>query len=465
MADNQGRGKHFYQPQAGDNPYATGASDRRPRHYGHADAQQGSGSAFERPTAGPAMGHGAVGMRSELGSDGHFSERRPRRSHRRRNALIGLAVIVVLAGVGVWLYFNPPFFDVSVNGTRRTVNAGATIQSVIDEGYASPKAGNLIAVDGSVATAGGGTAFTATVNGSEVTDGATSLKRGDDVQISDGTDQNETFTEKTEAVPHGTSGQDMSSTNLYWAGSIHVLSQGEDGEQTVKTGDVSGKTVTEVTKQPVDAGYRVYTTHTGNDKVVALTFDDGPWPTTTAEILDILKENGAKATFFQIGNQIAENATVERRIHDEGHQIATHTWDHASGSGRGVDLTRMTADEQRAEVTKGFDAIDQAVGTKVSRVMRAPGGNYHGQVIETLKDVVTAEIGWDVDTEDWRRPGADKIAQAILSVKPGQVVLMHDGGGDRSQTVEALKTALPKLKEQGYTFVTIDELLAYGAPK
>jgi peptidoglycan/xylan/chitin deacetylase (PgdA/CDA1 family) len=75
---------------------------------------------------------------------------------------------------------------------------------------------------------------------------------------------------------------------------------------------------------------------------------------------------------------------------------------------------------------------------------------------------VSAEIGWDVDTLDWSRPGADSIAQMIMSVKPGQVILCHDGGGDRSQTIEALRIALPKLKEQGWTFVTIDELMAYG---
>lgn len=468
MSGSQGQGKHFYRPQAGGNPYASHA--RTGGGHRHAARAQGTSGAYGRhdarvPAAGDPATHGAVGMRSELGADGHFCARKPRRPHRGRNALIGLAVVLVLAAVGAWLYLNPPFFDVTVNGERRTVDAGTTVQQVVEKGYASPKAGNLIAVDGSVAKQGGGTPFTATVNGTQVDGASATLSRGDDVQIADGADQDETYTEKTETIPHGTSGEDVSSTNLYWAGSIHVLSAGSDGEQVVKTGDVSGKTVTEVTKQPVDAGYNVYTTDTGGDKVIALTFDDGPWPTTTSEILDILKENGAKATFFEIGNQISENADVVKRIHEEGHQIGTHTWDHASGSGRGVDLTRMSSEEQLAEVTKGFDAIDQVVGTKVSRILRAPGGNYHGSVIETLKDTVTAEVGWDVDTEDWRRPGADKIAEAILSVKPGQVVLMHDGGGDRSQTVEALKTALPKLKEQGYTFVTIDELLAYGAPK
>ena len=108
--------------------------------------------------------------------------------------------------------------------------------------------------------------------------------------------------------------------------------------------------------------------------------------------------------------------------------------------------------------------IAQVLGEEPAHIMRAPGGNFHDEIINTLWSLVDAEIGWDVDTMDWSRPGSDAIAEVILSVQPGQVVLMHDGGGDRSQTVEALRTALPQLVEQGYRFVTISELIAYGKP-
>ena len=80
--------------------------------------------------------------------------------------------------------------------------------------------------------------------------------------------------------------------------------------------------------------------------------------------------------------------------------------------------------------------------------MRAPGGNFKGDIVWTLQPYIDAEIGWNVDTEDWRRPGADTIASRIMKAKPGSVILMHDGGGDRSQTVEALKKALPQLKQE-----------------
>ena len=258
------------------------------------------------------------------------------------------------------------------------------------------------------------------------------------------------------------SGGDYSTLSSYYNGSIHVFSAGEDGQKTVRTGKVSGKTVEEVTKQPTDAGYSSYHANVGDQKVIALTFDDGPWPTTTGQILDILKENGAHATFFQIGEQVAGMADTEKRIVEEGNQVATHTWDHARGSGQGVNLTIMSAEEQRTEVQRGFEAIESALGTSVTHVLRAPGGNYYGPLVDNLKDLVDAEIGWDVDTKDWSRPGTEAIEQALLSAKPGDVVLMHDGGGDRSQTVEALRSALPKLVAQGYKFVTVDELMAYG---
>ncbi|MCI1665603.1 MAG: polysaccharide deacetylase family protein [Atopobiaceae bacterium] len=429
---------------------------------------QGTGSRGSRGVQGghfassgqvnPYLSYTSPAARPGSGRSGHGGSRKPRRRHTGRNVAIA-CVLVLVACVGVYLFLNPPFYDVTVNGARVTVDSGSTIQTVIDKGYASPKAGNLMAIDGSVATQGGGDPFSAVVDGTTTADPTTKLAKDSTVDISDGADATETYTETTQTVAHGTSDSDESAAS-YYKGSIHVLSAGEDGEETVRTGDVSGKTVTEVTKQPVDSGYSSYNANVGDRKVVALTFDDGPWPTTTSEILDVLKDNGVHATFFEIGNQISENADVVKRIHDEGNQIGSHTWDHASGSGQGVNLTYMTADEQVQEVEKGFDAIDSTLGTQVTRTFRAPGGNYYGSLISNLQPYVTVEVGWNIDTEDWRRPGVDSIVKAIESAQPGDVILCHDGGGDRSQTVEALKTAIPYLKGQGYEFVTIDELLS-----
>ena len=372
-----------------------------------------------------------------------------------------LIVVGVAALAVVLLLHHFLRFRVTINGERATVWRGTTIEKILDKGLVEPTPGDLLSVEGDVLTEGGGDRCSAQIDGTpaELT---ARVHRGAEVTIGDGADVTEDATVKEEPIAHGTS-DDSREFDAYWTGSIHLLSDGQDGVRTVSTGKVSGKTVSEVTVPAIDAGYTIYTAKPA-DKVIALTFDDGPWPETTEQILDILEENGAKATFFTIGNQISEVPDAVRRAHELGCQICTHTWDHADGSGGGVNLTYMSSTEQVEEVQKGYAAIAEVLGEEPPHVMRAPGGNFYGEMIDTLWPYVDAEIGWDVDTEDWRQPGSDAIAAAIMSAQPGQVVLMHDGGGDRSQTVEAVRTAIPQLKEQGYSFVTIDELLAYGEP-
>lgn len=374
--------------------------------------------------------------------------------------VIGALVVLVIAAA-IFFFLNPPFFTVTVNGQQASVNMLTTVQDLIDDGYASPSAGDLIALDGSVAQESAGQPFVATINDSVTSDPSARLKQNAAITIEDGGDLEEAYTETIERIPFEQNAKEPSRTS-YYDGSIHVLAEGADGSQSVRTGSVSGKTQAVVLEQPVNEGFTTYTADVGDDKVIALTFDDGPWPTSSRQILDILKKNDAHATFFVIGNQCKDNASVLKEIDAAGNQIGTHTYDHASGSGQGVDLTLMTKEEQLKEVSNGFKAIEEVVGHSVSRVMRAPGGNYYGRLVTNLAPHVTAEIGWDVDTTDWEHPGVDAIVEQLLSVEPGEVVLMHDGGGERAQTVEALSIALPILKQRGYKFITIDELLDYG---
>ena len=119
----------------------------------------------------------------------------------------------------------------------------------------------------------------------------------------------------------------------------------------------------------------------------------------------------------------------------------------------------MSSDERKQEVEKGLQAIKDATGQDASLMFRSPGGNFDASVASDLNGLINAEIGWNIDTGDWKKPGADAIAQRIKSAGPGEIILMHDGGGDRSETVAALKQALPKLKEEGYRFVTVSELI------
>lgn len=374
-----------------------------------------------------------------------------------RGSLIAVAVVVVLAIVGVfafnnWMGSKP--VEVTLNGDQVTISgAERSVGGLLDNNVVSVTPGNYVAVDGSTIRQGEGTRCTAKVNGNDTDDMGMHLNGGDKIEISNGTDITEPYTDsEPQTLPH--------KTELKGVGAVHLYSNNaQDGEQVTRTGKESGITATVTTKEPVDNIVQYYNVNSNGDKVIALTFDDGPWDKQTDEILDILEQNDAKATFFTVGQCISGHEKELQRAASMGCEIGTHTWDHAEGSGQGVSLIKMSTDERKQEVQKGLEAIKNATGQEASTIFRCPGGNFDTSVATDLEGIVTAEIGWNVDTTDWKKPGADVIAQRIQSAGPGNIILMHDGGGDRSQTVEGLRQALPKMKEQGYSFITVQELL------
>lgn len=374
-----------------------------------------------------------------------------------RGSLIAVAVVVVLAIVGIfafnnWMGSKP--VEVTLNGDQVTISgAERSVGGLLDNNVVSVTPGNYVAVDGSTIRQGEGTRCTAKVNGNDTDDMGMHLNGGDKIEISNGTDITEPYTDsEPQTLPH--------KTELKGVGAVHLYSNNaQDGEQVTRTGKESGITATVTTKEPVDNIVQYYNVNSNGDKVIALTFDDGPWDKQTDEILDILEQNDAKATFFTVGQCISGHEKELQRAASMGCEIGTHTWDHAEGSGEGVSLIKMSTDERKQEVQKGLEAIKNATGQEASTIFRCPGGNFDTSVATDLEGIVTAEIGWNVDTTDWKKPGADVIAQCIQSAGPGNIILMHDGGGDRSQTIEGLRQALPKLKEQGYSFITVQELL------
>lgn len=374
-----------------------------------------------------------------------------------RGSLIAVAVVVVLAIVGIfafnnWMGSKP--VEVTLNGDQVTISgAERSVGGLLDNNVVSVTPGNYVAVDGSTIRQGDGTRCTAKVNGNDTDDMGMHLNGGDKIEISNGTDITEPYTDSgPQTLPH--------KTELKGVGAVHLYSNNaQDGEQVTRTGKESGVTTTVTTKEPIDNIVQYYNVNSNGDKVIALTFDDGPWDKQTDEILDILEQNDAKATFFTVGQCISGHEKELQRAASMGCEIGTHTWDHAEGSGEGVSLIKMSTDERKQEVQKGLEAIKNATDQEASTIFRCPGGNFGTSVATDLEGIVTAEIGWNVDTTDWKKPGADVIAQRIQSAGPGNIILMHDGGGDRSQTIEGLRQALPKLKEQGYSFITVQELL------
>ena len=182
--------------------------------------------------------------------------------------------------------------------------------------------------------------------------------------------------------------------------------------------------------------------------VVYLTFDDGPHPSFTTPIMEILTRYAAPATFFALGAQIAQYPDLTATLATNGHSLQNHTYSHPA-------LNRISREAYVDEVTRADAAIQAAVGDAAlpTTCLRPPYG-----AIDSATALIAAELGkaivmWDVDPQDWRQPGAGQIARHILShAYPGAIILMHDGGGGRSQTVAALRTVLAELAARSFTF-------------
>lgn len=191
------------------------------------------------------------------------------------------------------------------------------------------------------------------------------------------------------------------------------------------------------------------------DKPFALTFDDGPWPEYTEEILQILAEHQAKATFYMVGEVVREYPKIALKVRDAGHAIGNHSWSHPS---RPRDAA--------AQVQRTNAQIKKVVGFTPTTFRPPYGLLKNGMAKEAMKQRQAVLI-WSADSGDWKKPGAQRIANRIINqATPGGVALMHDGGGTRAQTVAALPIVLRELKARGYRFVTVPELLRlrYVAP-
>jgi peptidoglycan/xylan/chitin deacetylase (PgdA/CDA1 family) len=183
-------------------------------------------------------------------------------------------------------------------------------------------------------------------------------------------------------------------------------------------------------------------------KSIALTIDDGPSPTWTPRVLDLLAEHGVHATFFIIGEQVKEFPKLTRRIADAGHQICNHTETHP------ISIGGMSEKRVRKEIVEAHDRIADVTGI-VPQFFRSPGGAWSKTVLEVVAEHDMLPIDWAVDPRDWARPGVGRVRRALLKGKAGDILLVHDGGGDRSQTVKALETVIPKMKKRGLTFVAL----------
>jgi peptidoglycan-N-acetylglucosamine deacetylase len=188
---------------------------------------------------------------------------------------------------------------------------------------------------------------------------------------------------------------------------------------------------------------------------IALTFDDGPNPTLTPKLLDLLAARHLKATFFVVGQNAADHPDILKRAVREGHEIANHSWSHPN-------LGKMSDEAVRRELQKTDDAIVAAIGKRPT-LLRPP----YGSITARQKKWIHEEFGyriiiWDVDPLDWKRPGPSVVTARILKeTRAGSIVLAHD---IHPPTIEAMPKTFDQLMEKGFKSVTVTELLGMATP-
>jgi len=185
-------------------------------------------------------------------------------------------------------------------------------------------------------------------------------------------------------------------------------------------------------------------------KVVAFTFDDGPHPGYSEKILEILKEEGIKATFFVVGEMAEKFPGLLRQEAEAGHEIGNHTYSD-------LRMTRVSEERALEEIEKTQKAIKRITG-KSSRLLRPPGGHYNGVLVDIAEKKGYEVVLWSLNSNDITSPPAGEIYRNVITrVKNEDVVIFHDG---INSTIEALKSTIKRLKESGYGFVTVSELLS-----
>ncbi|WZY01400.1 polysaccharide deacetylase family protein [Bacillus sp. FSL W7-1360] len=186
-----------------------------------------------------------------------------------------------------------------------------------------------------------------------------------------------------------------------------------------------------------------------DEKYIALTFDDGPHPQLTPSVLDTLAEFNIPATFYMLGDNVSKHPDLAKAVADAGHEVGNHSASH-------TDMTKIELKETKKEIEQTNDAIIEATG-KQPETIRPPYGAYNDEMLNVFQGMNMPSILWSVDSYDWKGDAKTVKKEVLKQVHDGAIVLMHD---IQSATAEALPDLLVALKEKGYKFVTVSELLS-----
>ncbi|MEV0279251.1 polysaccharide deacetylase family protein [Streptomyces sp. NPDC050610] len=219
-------------------------------------------------------------------------------------------------------------------------------------------------------------------------------------------------------------------------------SGGDKGQQQVRQDEPAARPAPPK-KIPLDI---VHATESGG-KAVNITIDDGPDPVWTPKVLELLKQNGVKATFCMIGPQAKEHPELVKRVVAAGHRLCDHTIDH------NIAMDHRSVGYQKQQILDAQQMIEGAAGGAKVQYYRAPGGAFTPDSRKIAAAHGMRPLGWNIDTKDFEHPGVQGIINTVKQeLSNGPTILFHDGGGERSETVAALNELLPWLKEQGYGF-------------
>lgn len=365
--------------------------------------------------------------RTEPPPDVRAHRRRGRRWVRWRRRLSVAALCAYLVAAPVPLADTPPPVIVHVGGVTRLLVPGTTLAQVVVAERLQPVAGDFLDVEGHVIQPARYPGHL-TVNG-RPSGPARVLRSGDRVRVVHGRDRTEGTVREVFRLAGGRVANPQASLAT------------APGEQVTTRGRVSGKVVSSVFRPtgPYRAPLRV-----------ALTFDDGPSPTYTPKILDILDRMDVEATFFVVGTMVEAHPDLLRRAIRMGMTIGNHTYGHPVG--------RSFADRPRGEIRTEMERAQRLLRTYGIRpfLFRPPGGSWSSFVRSAALERGMRTVLWAVDSRDWAGTTADALVKRVLrDVRPGSIILLHDGGGDRSATVEALPRIIRGLRARGLEPVAI----------
>ena len=378
-----------------------------------------------------------------------MGSRRPRNSRRPYAFIaVGCAFLFFVASV-IW-YMNRSV-DITLNGADAKARINSSIEQLIADQGLEPTPGKLLAVDDAVLDKRGGERVSVKLNGRQVDNDKlveTRLQEHDEVEIGDGRDEYE---------PHEVQATTIE-PKLVTTGSgaiEYVKTWGVPGRSEVWTGKTSGKTFDRgVVKDAVDCVVARASVNPDvkGKKCVALTFDEGP-SEYTEQIVSVLQQKGASATFFLAGDAVEEHADAAKAIAAAGFELGSNSYEDKS-------LTDQSASAARKQISAGFDAIEQATGKRTA-LLRAPFAAFSERTWAETMDLVGAAVSWNVDSGDWMLPGADAVVSSVLgSVSNGSIVLLTDNASSGRQAVEALPALLDGLRREGYEVVSLSELIA-----